>query len=79
MFRLTSLAAFVFAVAQTFMIGVFLPGQAAQNCGSGADWVQTGQMLGAGYCKPKHRKDHVVCVLDDLDADEDRCVRNSLW
>jgi len=48
MLRSNSLTAFVFAVAQTFTIGV-LPGQAAQNCGPGAHWVQTGAMLGAGY------------------------------
>ena len=78
MLRLNSLAAFVFAVAQTFTIGV-LPGQTAQNCGPGAHWVQTGAMLGAGYCKPNHRKDHYVCALGYHYAGEGRCVRNGPW
>ena len=78
MFRSNSLTAFVFAVAQTFTIGV-LPGQAAQNCGPGAHWVQTGAMLGAGYCKPKHRKDHFVCAIGYHYAGEGRCVRNGPW
>ena len=35
-----------------------VPTQAAQNCGPDAHWVQTGSGLGAGYCKPKRRRDH---------------------
>ena len=61
MLSLRSPAIALVALAQSFSVGV-LPGQAAQNCGPGAHWVQTGPMLGAGYCKPKHHKDHFVPV-----------------
>ena len=68
----------VVALAQSLSVGV-LPGQAAQNCGPGAHWVQTGPMLGAGYCKPKHRKDHFVCAIGYHYAGQGRCVRNGPW
>ena len=36
-------------------------------------------MLGAGYCKPKHRKDHFVCAIGYHYAGRGRCVRNGPW
>ncbi len=36
-------------------------------------------MLGSGYCKPKHRKDHFVCAIGYHYAGQGRCVRNGPW
>lgn len=68
------------ASAQIVSIGA-LPGQAAQNCGAGAHWVQTGQGLGAGYCEKhnKHKHDHYVCALGYHFVGNGRCVRNGKW
>lgn len=57
------------------------PGQAAQNCGSGAHWVQTGSALGAGYCQKnhKHKHNHYVCAIGYHYEGNGRCVRNGKW
>ena len=56
-----------------------VPTQAAQNCGPDAHWVQTGSGLGAGYCKPKRRRDHQVCAIGYHYAGEGVCRRNGAW
>ena len=70
------------AAAQAVSLGA-LPGQAAQNCGAGAHWVQTGPALGAGYCKQnhkhKHKHNHYVCALGYHFVGNGRCVRNGKW
>ena len=66
------------AAAQAVSLGA-LPGQAAQNCGAGAHWVQTGPALGAGYCKQNHKHNHYVCALGYHFVGNGRCVRNGKW
>ena len=56
-----------------------VPTQAAQNCGPDAHWVQTGSALGAGYCKPKGRRDHQVCAIGYHYAGKGVCRRNGPW
>ena len=68
----------MFAAAQVFTFGA-LPGQAAQNGCPEAHWVQTGALLGAGFCTTKHRKHHYVRALGDHYAGKGRCVRNGPW
>ena len=60
------------------VLGV-VPSRAAQHCGPEAHWVQTGPALGAGYCKPKRRRDHQVCAIGYHYAGEGVCRRNGEW
>ena len=75
-------SAFVAALAavQAVSIGA-QPAHAAQNCGAGGHWIQTGPALGAGYCKQhhKHNHDHYVCAIGYHFAGNGRCVRNGTW
>lgn len=77
----------VWAAASAVCMGA-VPAQAAQNCGQGAHWVQTGPALGAGYCTANHHHhkkhhhhnhDHYVCALGYHYAGHGRCVRNGEW
>ena len=56
-----------------------LPVSAAQNCGPNRHWVQTGEGYGAGYCKPKHRRDHQVCAIGYHYEGGGVCRRNGDW
>ncbi len=76
--RIGSAAAVVVTAAQLITISG-LPARGAQNCGPDAHWVQTGSALGAGYCKPKHRRDHQVCAIGYHYEGRGRCRRNGPW
>ena len=78
MSRIGSAAAVFVAATQLITIGG-LPARGAQNCGADAHWVQTGSALGAGYCKPKHRRDHQVCAIGYHYEGRGRCRRNGPW
>ena len=82
LFMLGRISAFFAALAsaQIASLGA-LPAQAAQHCGAGAHWVQTGPALGAGYCinNHHHKHDHYVCALGYHYVGNGRCVRNGEW
>ena len=67
-----------FAALQSLSISG-APASAAQNCGPGWHWVQTGSAYGAGYCKPKHRRDHQVCAIGYHYEGDGVCRRNGSW
>ena len=65
----------VLAAVQAVSIGA-QPAHAAQNCGAGGHWIQTGPALGAGYCQQhhKHKHDHYLCANGYHFAGSGRCI-----
>ena len=78
MLRPNPVAIGFFAAVQVMAIGT-APAHAAQNCGPNARWIQTGSLMGAGYCKPKGRRDHQVCAIGYHYEGRGVCARNGDW